>query len=102
MNRDLSDAKRCVSLARTHSNAFPTFAALLSAGVSPNKIVCGGNTLLQHAMQLDRVREAEELLRFGVDPDQMNAFGAESTSNIAEARSCGTAADRLVAAKFSQ
>jgi hypothetical protein len=92
----------CVSLTNTNSNAFPTFSALLSAGVSPNTIVCGGDTLLQHAVGLNRVREVEELLRHGVDPHQMNAFGRESTSNLEGAKCSGNAAGKLAIAKFAE
>jgi hypothetical protein len=92
----------CVSLAYTHSHAFPTFAALLSDGSNPNKIVCGGETLLQHLIGLNRVREVAELLRYGVNPDQMNVFGRESTSNREGARAAQNDAGRLALARFAE
>ncbi len=92
----------CTSLANTNSNAFPTFAALLSGGSNPNKIVCGGETLLQHLIGLNRVREVAELLRYGVDPDQMNVFGRESTSNREGARAAQNDAGRLALARFAE
>lgn len=94
--------ERCASLATTHSNAFPTFAALLSGGCNPNKIVCGGETLLQHLVGFNRVKEVAELLRYGVDPEQMNVFGGESTSNREGARAAQNDAGRLALARFSE
>lgn len=91
----------CVSLGNTKSNAYPTFTALLSDGVSPNGIVCGGETLLQYAVSLNRVREVEQLLRHGVDPDQMNVFGRESNSNREGVKNFDNEAGRLAQAWFS-
>jgi hypothetical protein len=87
--------ERCIPITSTSSNAFSTFSALLADGVGPNKIVCGGDTLLQHLVGLNRVREIQELLRHGVDPDHMNVFGRESTSNLEGARCAGNDAGRI-------
>jgi hypothetical protein len=85
----------CIDLSNSKSNAFPTFKALLAAGMSPNVTVSSGDTLLQHAISLNRVLEVEELLRHGVDPHQMSVFGLESTSNIEGAKLAGNAAGDL-------
>jgi hypothetical protein len=92
----------CIALSNSNSNALPTFKALLSAGLSPNIIVDGGDTLLQHAINLNRVPEVEELLCYGVDPHQMNIFGMESTSNLDGARLAGNAAGAIALAKFNE
>jgi hypothetical protein len=90
----------CISLVSSNSNALPTFRALLTSGLSPNTWIEGGNTLLQHAVELNRTSEVAELLRHGVDPHQMSIFGIESTSNLEGARQAGNAAGALVLAKF--
>jgi hypothetical protein len=91
----------CIPLAQTSSNAFETFAALLAEGVSPNRIVSGGDTLLQYLIRLNRVREIEELLLYGVDPHHMNVFGRESTSNLEGAQRSGNDAGRVALARFT-
>jgi ankyrin repeat protein len=92
----------CLRASATKSNAFGTFALLLAEGVSPNLIVDGGSTLLQQAMELNRVREVRELLRHGVDPSQMSVFGRESTSNIDEAARLTNEAAKLVLEYFGR
>lgn len=92
----------CIELSNANSNALATFKALLSAGLSPNVVTDGGDTLFQHAVNLDRVPEVEELLRYGVDPHQMNMFGVESTSNRGGARAARNAAGALALAKFNE
>jgi hypothetical protein len=93
--------ERCASLAYVNSNAYPTFAALLAAGARPNKIICGGETLFQHLVVLNRVREVQEILKYGVDPDQMNVFGQESNSNRAAVEIPVNEAARIAHARFS-
>lgn len=90
----------CLCESSLKSNAFDTFASLLDFGLSPNVLADGGCTLLQKAIELNKVREVEELLRHGVDPQQMNFFGLESTSNIEDAISADNAAGNLVLEKF--
>lgn len=92
----------CVPLTLTTSNAFATFSSLLAEGVSPNTIVCGGDTLLQYLLGLNRVRELEKLLQYGVDPHQMNIFGYESTSNLEGARQSSNEAGKLARDSLSQ
>lgn len=92
----------CIALSNANSNALATFKALLAAGLSPNVITDGGETLFQHAVNLNRVPEVEELLRYGVDAHQMNIFGAESTPNREGARAAGNAAGALALAKFNE
>jgi hypothetical protein len=87
--------ERCIEKTNSNSNAFPTFKALLAAGLNPNSIVEGGDTLFQHAIGLNRMPEVEELLRYGIDPHQMNIFGPESTSNIDGAKQAGNTAGDL-------
>ncbi|MBD8527867.1 hypothetical protein [Pseudomarimonas arenosa] len=90
----------CVSLTNTSSNALATFKALLAAGVSPNIIVCGGETLLQHVITLNRVREVRELLAHGARPEQKNVFGYESTSNLEGAIAAENEAGELAVSWF--
>jgi hypothetical protein len=93
--------EQCASLADVNENAYPTFAALLAAGASPNKIIRGGQTLFQNLVALNRVREVQDLLRFGVDPDQMNVFGQEGNSNRAAVEIPVNEAARIAHARFS-
>lgn len=93
--------EKCIYESNSKTNAFETFSSLLAYGLSPNVIVCGkGCTLLQEAMELNKVREVNELLKYGVDPYQMSIFGKESTSNLEEAARVGNAAGELVLNKF--
>jgi ankyrin repeat protein len=92
----------CLRESLTKSNAFDTFSLLLKEGVSPNLVVESGSTLLQLAMQLNRVREVRELLRHGVDPNQMSIFGQESTSNLEEAAKLANDAAKLVLDHFAR
>jgi hypothetical protein len=81
----------------TKTNAFEIFSSLLKMGLTPNVVVAGrGCTLLQMAMELNKVREVKELLRYGVDLQQMSVFGRESTTNLEEAKLIGNAAALLV------
>lgn len=90
----------CMLLSRQHSNAFSTFSSLLSVGLSANAIADGGATLLQRAMELNLVCEVQELLRHGVEADQMSVFGRESTSNLEEARVAANKAGDIVLEHF--
>lgn len=92
----------CAALSHTHSYAFLSFRTLLTAGLSPNIIIDNGDTLLQNLISRNRVREVAELLRHGVDPQQMNVFGRESTSNREGARRAGNAAGELAWAWFQR
>jgi hypothetical protein len=92
----------CLRESTTKSNAFGTLVLLLAEGVSPNRIVDGGCTLLQKAMELNKVREVRELLRYGVDPNQMSVFGRESASNLDDAARLGNEAARIVLAHFGR
>jgi hypothetical protein len=92
----------CAALSHTHSYAFLSFRTLLTAGLSPNIIIFDGNTLLQSLISRNRVREVTELLRHGVDPQQMNAYGREGTSNREGARRAGNAAGELAWAWFQR
>jgi len=92
----------CLRLSATKSNAFDTFALLLAQGVSPNLIVEGGSTLLQRAMAHNQVREVRELLRHGVDPNQVSIFGLESASNLEEVALLTNEASRVVLEHFRQ
>ena len=81
----------------TKENAFEIFSSLLKMGLTPNVLIGGsGCTLLQLAMDLNKVREVKELLRYGVDLHQMSVYGSESTSNLEEAKLIGNAAAQLV------
>lgn len=90
----------CLYESNLKSNAFDTFSSLLNFGLSPNVLVDGGYTLLQKAIELNKVREVNELLLHGIDPHQMNFFGLESTSNIEDAISADNTAGNLVLEKF--
>lgn len=92
---------QCVTLAMTHSNAFGTLSTLLLAGLDPNVIVADGDTLLQYALRLDRVREVEELLRFSVDPHGRSCFGPESCSNLEAAYASTRQAGAVARAHFA-
>lgn len=81
----------------TKENAFEIFSSLLKMGLTPNVLIGGrGCTLLQLAMDLNKVREVKELLRYGVDLHQMSVYGSESTSNLEEAKLISNAAAQLV------
>lgn len=84
LEADLMEA--CLRESATKANAFDTFVLLLDRGVSPNQMLSGGSTLLQRAMELNKIREVGELIRHGVDPNQTSAFGRESASNFEEAK----------------
>jgi hypothetical protein len=90
----------CMYFDLTHSHALPTFAALLDLGLSPNTIIDSGATLLQKAMELDKIREVKLLLQYGVNPQQSSVFGSESTTNLEEAASLQTNAAKLAEAWF--
>lgn len=91
----------CLCQSSTKAHAFETFSSLLAHGLSPNIIVAGkGCTLLQEAMELNKVREANELISHGVDPQQMSVYGGESTSNLEEAMRLGNAAAKVVLMHF--
>lgn len=81
----------------TKENAFEIFSSLLKMELTPNVLIGGrGCTLLQLAMDLKKVREVNELLRYGVDLHQMSVYGSESTSNLEEAKLISNAAAQLV------
>lgn len=82
----------CVERWHTHLNAPATFSALLRAGVSPNAIIRGGETLFQHLVERNRKAEILELLHYGLEAKQCSAFGPESTSNREAAKRLGNAA----------
>src|SRR5690242_11701839 len=56
----------CLAESKKKANAFVTFSLLLESGIGPNVIVNGGCTLFQIAMERNRVREVQEMLRHGV------------------------------------
>lgn len=92
----------CLQQSTTRSNAFGTFKLLLASGVSPNLIIEGGSTLLQRAMELNRVHEVQELLHNEVDPNQMSVFDLESTSNLEEAARLTNESAKLVLKHFNR
>ena len=92
---------QCMNASASKSNAFATFSALLAYGLTPNCWVIGkGSTLLQEAMELNKVREVEVMMRYGPDPHQMSVFGPESTSNVDEAMRIKNAAATVALCAF--
>jgi ankyrin repeat protein len=92
--------EKCMMESTTKANAVKTFEALLEFGLTPNVIADGGWTLLQKAMELNKVHEVEKLLHHGVDPHQKSIFGVESATNLEEAARIGNAASRVALKKF--
>jgi len=86
----------------TNSNAFEAFSKLLAFGLSPNVYANGGSTLLQKAIEHNRIDAVAELIRYGVDPYQKSVFGSESTDALEEARNASNAAGRMVLDRFAQ
>jgi hypothetical protein len=94
--------EKCLDLSETCSNAFDTFEAMLDHGLDANGFVSDGNTLFQHALGRNRVREVKALLHHGARAEMMNLFGRESTSNVQEATIAGNAAGRAAIQYWSK
>ena len=87
--------RKCMEESYAKSNAFNTFSKALKWGLDPN-VYWDGSTLLQKAIEMNRVREISELLLHGADPFKLSLFGRESTSSIDDALESGNDASSVL------